>query len=226
LDGAVAYDQDHARRPGIALDRRQWRGVLVNIGELLEPSETTVRRLQSGQPLFSQGDAAAAVFGVEEGSVRLQRRTYDGRSVTLHTARAGELLAEASLFADCYHCDARALESARVRVFPKPNLLRAVCERPEVAQLLLEILAKQVQALRFAVELRNARSARDRLLLYIELKAGPDGAVALRRPLQDIAAEIGLTREALYRTLADCERRGVLRREAGSIQLLKRLDAA
>jgi CRP-like cAMP-binding protein len=68
----------------------------------------TVRVLAPGELLFRQGDPATAIYKVESGRLRLIRRTVDDHLVTLHTARRGEFFAEASLFADAYHCDAVA----------------------------------------------------------------------------------------------------------------------
>jgi CRP/FNR family transcriptional regulator, dissimilatory nitrate respiration regulator len=45
--------------------------------------------------------------------------------------------------------------------------------------------------------------------------------VKLRGQLQDIASDLGLTREALYRTLASLERAGAIER-AGARILLKK----
>jgi len=70
--------------------------------------------------------------------------------------------------------------------------------------------------------LRNIRSARDRVLQYLRLRAGIDGrSVTMEGQLQDIAAEIGMTREALYRTLAALEAQGLLTRTETTILLKK-----
>jgi CRP-like cAMP-binding protein len=68
----------------------------------------------------------------------------------------------------------------------------------------------------------KVRSAKERLMLYLDANAGPDGrTVELRGQLQDIASDLGLTREALYRTLASLERAGAIER-AGARILLKK----
>jgi len=70
--------------------------------------------------------------------------------------------------------------------------------------------------------LRNIRSARDRVLQYLRLRSGIDGgSVAIEGHLQDIAAEIGMTREALYRALAALEAEGHLARTKTAILLKK-----
>jgi CRP-like cAMP-binding protein len=87
-------------------------------------------------------------------------------------------------------------------------------------------LAKQVHGLRSQLELRNIRSARERVFQYLLLATAPDGCtVILDGPLQDIAADLGLTREALYRTLAALEADGVISRRDQAIVVRKAFKA-
>ena len=181
-----------------------------------------VRDLAPGEMVFRQGDSASAIFAVEQGRVRLVRHTVDDHRVALHTARAGELFAEAALFSDIYHCDAAADVPSRVRVLSKSKLLAAFDEDPQVAKRFMAILARQVMTLRTRLEQRSIRSARERILQHLALLAGEDGStVQLEGTLIDLAAEIGLTHEVLYRNLAALERDGFVRRSQGSLVLLK-----
>jgi CRP-like cAMP-binding protein len=67
----------------------------------------------------------------------------------------------------------------------------------------------------------KVRSAKERVMLYLDLNAEPDGGtVRLRSQLQDIANELGLTREAFYRTLASLEQEGVIKRSGSRILLM------
>jgi CRP/FNR family transcriptional regulator, dissimilatory nitrate respiration regulator len=183
---------------------------------------STVRVLAPGEPLFRQGDPAAAIYKVESGRLRLIRRTVDDHLVILHTARRGELFAEASLFADAYHCDAVAAAPSSVRVYPKQIVMEAMRMDPALAEAFMARLARQLQELRARMELRNIRSARDRVLQYLRLRAGTHGqSIDVEGQLQDIAAEIGMTREALYRTLAALEAEGHLTRTERAILLTK-----
>ncbi|SRR6266571_1393036 len=185
---------------------------------------SVVRVLGPGEVLFRQGDRAAAVYKVECGRLRLIRRTVDDHLVILHTARRGQFFAEASLFAEAYHCDAVAAAQSRVRVYPKAMVMDALRMEPALAEAFMARLAQQLQELRARMELRNIRSARDRVLQYLRLRAGTHGrSIAIEGQLQDIAAEIGMTREALYRTLATLEAEGCLTRTETAI-LLKKSD--
>jgi len=76
--------------------------------------------------------------------------------------------------------------------------------------------------LRTRLEQRNIRTARDRVRHYLAVSADVDGrTVALSGTLKDVASELGLTHEALYRTLAEMEADGEIERRKGAIRLLK-----
>lgn len=181
------------------------------------------RRLAKDEILFRRGDPVTHMFRVEAGIVRLERHTIDGRRLILHAAGPGALIAEASLFADAYHCDACAAEEAEVSACARAEILAAMRSDPARALQFARLMAGQLQAVRQRLELRNVRSAAERILLHLELKAdAATGAFMVEGKLQDIAAELGLTREAFYRALAALERDGRIRREGRTIRLASR----
>lgn len=181
------------------------------------------RKLKAGEPLFRLGDRTAGLCEVIAGRVRLARLDRSGHEIVLHVAGPGETLAEASLFSPHYHCDAIASTDAIVRVYPRREVLAAFEHNPKAARAFTETLARQVMSLRTRIEQRNIRSARERVRHFLALNAGADGrTVELRGTLKDLAAEIGLTHEALYRTLAALERTGEIRRKGETIVLAKR----
>lgn len=180
------------------------------------------RKLESGEALFRRGEKVASLFEVIEGQVRLSRVDRSGHEVLLYAAGAGDTLAEASLFSAVYHCDAVASTVATVRAFPKAAVLAAFDKDPKAAQAFTAMLARQIMNLRTRVEQRNIRSARERVRHWLRVNAGDDGrTVAIAGTLKDVAAELGLTHEALYRTLAALDRNGEIRRGRGRITLLR-----
>jgi CRP/FNR family transcriptional regulator, dissimilatory nitrate respiration regulator len=181
------------------------------------------RRLKAGEPLFHLGDRTKGLAEVIAGRVRLTRVDRSGRETVLYVAGPGETIAEASLFAAHYHCDAVAATDAVVCIYPKPAVLAAFARDPKAAQAFSATLASQVMSLRTRLAQRDIRSARERLRHYLALNVGPDGrTVALPGTLKELAAELGLTHEALYRTLAALERAGEIRRGGSKITLTRR----
>lgn len=163
-----------------------------------------------------------AIFEVESGRLRLLRQTVEDHTVVIHTARSGELFAEAALFSPAYHCNAIAAAPSCVRAYSKRSFLSAIRSDPKLAERFMAVLARQLQTVRSRLEQRNIRSARQRVLHHLALAAGSDGrTVRLTGTLMDLAAEIGLTHEALYRTLAALEKGDAIERAGPEIVLRK-----
>ena len=180
------------------------------------------RALKAGQVLFRTGDRTAGFYEVMTGNVRLVRVDRAGREAVLHVATAGETLAEASLFAAAYHCDAIATTDAVVRLYPKAMVLAEFERNSKAVQAFMAMLAHQVMNLRTRLELRNIHSARDRVRRYLTINAGADGrTVVVPGTVKDLATELGLTHEALYRTLAGMAAVGEIKRLKGKIRLAK-----
>lgn len=202
-------------------------GAAVETGRLQRAESTfaglkpAIRTLAAGETLFATGDATRGFFVVSEGQIRLVRFSASGRETVLFVAGPGERFAEASLFAEVYHCDAQAVTASAVACFPKTEAL-AMLKNDAASRLdLTADLARQVMELRSALTLRDIRSARERVLAYLVAQAGADGrTVAIKGLLKDVAATIGLAPEVLYRTLAQLEAEQAIRRSDGMIELI------
>jgi CRP/FNR family transcriptional regulator, dissimilatory nitrate respiration regulator len=182
----------------------------------------TERRLKPGQTLFHTGSKSAGFYEVVSGTVRLVRVDRSGREAVLQVASAGETVAEASLFSSTYHCDAIAATEAVVRLYPKITVLAELQRDPRTALSFAAMLARQVMTLRTRLERRNIHSARDRIRHFLTVNVGADGrTVVLPGTLKELAADLGLTHEALYRTLARMEADSEIIR-AGTMIKIKR----
>jgi CRP-like cAMP-binding protein len=178
------------------------------------------RRLRAGQTLFRAGSRSNGFFEVVAGTVRLIRVDRNGREAVLQTASAPDTLAEASLFSPAYHCDAIAATDAIVRLFPKQVMLADLQRDPKLARAFAAMLARQVMALRTRLETRNIHSARERVRHFLTIHAVPDGrTVLLSGTVKQWAADLGLTHEALYRTLARMEADGEITRRGTEIRI-------
>ena len=179
----------------------------------------TARTVAAGSTLFRQGDPTIGIFVLAAGSMRLVRVTPDGGSVTLHLARPGEMFAEASLFSKHYHCDALADTDSVVGLYPKAKLTAQLRNDPNALWNFTAELARRLQGLRQRYELKQIRSAPERVLQFLRLRCDATGHVCTTGTLKDMAMELGLTHEALYRTLASLERQGLISRPEGGLCL-------
>jgi len=177
-------------------------------------TETMLKRLVpcqrkamiKGDTLFHQGDPIAQVYVIHRGRIKLVRSTVDGNAVVLQVAMAGDLLAEASLFFDTYHCSA-LVDSKRVELscFSRIQLLAACQQSSSAAMQLAELFAHRIRKLRAIMEIRNIRSAKQRIYAFLQLEANADRDVLLQMTYKDMAYQLGLAHETFYRAMKQLE---------------------
>jgi len=178
------------------------------------------RRIRKGEILFHQGDAVASLYVVKQGRIKLIRNTEDGNPVVLQLAMAGDVIAEASLFSDVYHCSAVADSSiAEVSCFDRRGLLAALKQASGAAMNIMELFAHRIHKLRALLEIRNIRSARQRIYAWLQLEANGGHEIVLPMTYKDAAYQLGLAHETFYRELKHLEKDGRLIRKKHIIQL-------
>ena len=178
------------------------------------------RFIRKGEALFHQGDAIENVYVVKRGRIKLIRSTIDGNPVVLQLAMAGEIIAEASLFSDTYHCSAVVdSPSAELSCFDRHGLLAAFRESPATAMDIMELFAYRIRKLRALLEIRNIRSAKQRIYNYLQLESDADHRVLLGMSYKDMAYQLGLAHETLYRELKHLEEEGRIERKERFILL-------
>lgn len=155
--------------------------------------------LSEGDVLFRTGDAVRSMFVVVTGLVRLVRQLPHGPALTLQLAGRGSVLAEASLFAGVYHCDAVAVEPSRLLVSSRSRVEQAATHDPRTARAWSEHLAAEIQRARAQVEIVSLKTVAERLDAWLTLH---DGGLPPKGQRLRVASEIGVTPEALYRELA------------------------
>lgn len=170
--------------------------------------------------VFAAGARASNVYHLASGGVRLLRFGRGGEEVAIHQAHAGEYFAEASLHSERYHCSAVATQPSEVVVIPAGALRRLLAEDAAFCLQWVEILSRQLRRSRARVERLCLKSARERVLhLLLTEGEGPQSRYRPPGTLKELASELGLTHEALYRTLAAMVGEGVLVRRAGQLAL-------
>lgn len=166
--------------------------------ERLSAHAVREQQLTRGEILFRRGDAIRSLFLVAEGCLRLVRSLPHGAQFTLQRAGAGAILAEASLFAETYHCEAVAIEPSLVRLVPRPKVEAALAHDPDLPRCWAQHLAQEVQRTRAVAEILMLKTVNERVEGWLVLNGG---TLPLKGRLRQMADEIGVTPEALYREL-------------------------
>jgi CRP-like cAMP-binding protein len=142
--------------------------------------------------------------------------------VVLHDAAAGEFFAEASLDSARYHCDAIASVPSELLQIPAAAVRELLDSDREFSRQWVALLARQLRTVRTRVERLSLKSAAERVRhLLVSEGRGAQCEVVLRGTLKDLARNLGLTHEVLYRTLAAMEREGVIERGDGVLRLAR-----
>lgn len=158
--------------------------------------------LKDGEALHRPGDAAASVYLLAKGRIRLT--APDGR--LLHEAWPGGFFGESALTRANWPHAATAQGRSLVIAHDKAAFLALMQADPGFALGMAGLLARQLDRARAFHALIRLSSAAERVMGAMALEANSAGRVRLGRPLRQLAAEIGLSQEALYRTLSSLER--------------------
>ncbi len=173
-----------------------------------------------GETLFHQGDPVTNIYFIRTGKIKLIRNTSDGSPIVLHIGQQGESIAEASLFSNQYHCSAIMGENSEVIAVKKQILIRFLQQNPSIMMELLSIFSRQIRDLRAINEIKNIRSAKERVLTFIKSNVDENKELKLNLSLKDIAHKIGLAHETFYRELKSLENSKKIEKNSERLKLL------
>lgn len=182
----------------------------------------TLTRLSSGERLFSLGSPVASVYFVLEGECKAVRYQPDGQEVIMLRARQGEFFGESAMLVECYVCDGFATRDSSVVAFPV-NLFRSLMQSESAFSAgfaFLMAASARRQCSRY--ERLRLGKARDRVLHLLSCEGDAQGNYPLKTPLVELARELGLEPETLYRVLGELEREGLIERERKNLRLIYR----
>ena len=174
---------------------------------------------RKGQCLFKAGQRPQWMYYVVVGEVLLERPGIHGDRVVLQRTRQG-FVSEASLRTTAYHCDAVAVVETQVIQIPAQALRSAMDTDAGFASRWITMLNTEVRRLRLNVERLSMKSVKDRVLHLIDTE-GENGTYVAATGLKSLAAELGVTHEALYRTLSALEKQNILQRKNGTITVAR-----
>jgi CRP-like cAMP-binding protein len=194
------------------------------------------RTARRGQVLCKKGEPLTGFFVLVSGRVKLSLLSVDGAERVLDLVLPGRTFGEAAAFLD-QPCPlhAEALMDSRLVFVDRDRVREAIARWPDVAHLMLAIVATRAQQLLSDLEACCLHSAAQRvagLLLRdaVSDPLQPDAArVALPAAKTVIASSLNLSAETFSRELHALAHRGlieVIRREIRIPSLLRLRDAA
>lgn len=172
-----------------------------------------------GTCLFKAGDKPERMFFVISGEVVLERPGLQGAPVILQRTRRG-FVSEASLKSAKYHCHGQVVANAKIIQIPIRKVRDAIDSDPAFAGRWIGMLNKEVKRLRLQCERLSLTKVQDRFVHLLETE-GDDGRFPIGAGIKSLAAELGVTHEALYRCIYAMEKQGALKRSETHMFLTK-----
>ena len=174
---------------------------------------------EKGAYLFHQGKKPEYMFFIVSGEAVLTRISSHGEPTALQRCKGG-FISEASLLVDAYHCDAIATQSGQAIAIPIKSLRDSLADS-KFSMKWVQLLSKEIVRLRTQSERLGLKDIKSKLIHLIETE-GKQGVLTLQSDYKSLASEIGVTHEALYRTMATLEKDGLLKKHSDSLELLKK----
>ena len=162
----------------------------------------------SGATLFRQGTRPAWMYFVLNGEAVMVRHGIEGDEVILQRARTS-FIAEASLTSARYHCDAICRTDCDLLAFPVGLLREFIDGHAGTRWTWIELLGREARRQRAGIERLHLKTVKARLLHLLAAESD-NGHYPLPGTRQQLARELGVTPEALYRTLASLQREHVI----------------
>jgi CRP/FNR family transcriptional regulator, cyclic AMP receptor protein len=171
-----------------------------------------LRNFRRGQVVFSRGDPGDTVIVVVSGRVKVVLRSVDGGELTLTVIQAGGLFGELSVADNGPRStDAETLEECQL-LFISRERVQDLCARvPSVAQALTGSIAATLRRLTGeAGDLVFLDLPRRVAKVLLSQPRGIDGLIRLRTNQEELAHQVGGTRQSVNAALRGFERRGWL----------------
>lgn len=176
---------------------------------------------RAGQIIYLQDSPADEFYYLHHGAARSYISSPDGgeRSLTRH--QAGDLMGEASFFAECPRVSSGvAVTDCQVISLDRSALDALLRQHPDLAYPMLQYLARTVRLLSRHVDEATFLPASRRLARYL-LSVSQQG-IPLPCTHEELGFAIGVSRVTISRLLAEFARKGILKTGYRSVTILDR----
>jgi CRP/FNR family cyclic AMP-dependent transcriptional regulator len=169
-----------------------------------------LRTFRRGQVVFTRGDPGDTVIVVVSGRVKVVVRSADGGALTLAIIGPGGVFGEVGV-ADGgpRSSDAETLDECQLLLVPR-EAIQEICARvPSAAQALTASIAATLRRLTdAAADLIFLDLPRRVAKMLLSQPSGDDGVIRVKMSQEELAHQVGGTRQSVNAALRDFERRG------------------
>jgi CRP/FNR family transcriptional regulator len=180
-------------------------------------------RIPTGHDVFIEGDQVDAIALLISGVVRVYKIGETGREITLYRFGNGQsciLTANAILSQKVFPAVATVEQEAEAVMIPAETFRDWVSRYDLWREFVFELLSQRLSDVMAIVEEVAFRRMDARLAFLLSERS--QGSYLVRMTHQEIAAELGSSREVISRILEDFSAQGMVEVSRGSIRILDR----
>jgi len=199
----------------LTLDDPAWRTVLDKASEVNAPAGTT---------LLESGESCAGFMLLQTGVVRVYEVSSDGRELFLYKVMPGDLcLLNLMFMFNTQPCHFKVIAETDVSILSiNPGQFDlALNNSMRFRSSIFSAMAERVHHLMHMINNLAFHPLADRLLMRIHEKQQEQGSDLIHTTHQELASELGTSREVISRLLKNFESRvGAIKLKRGAIQIL------
>lgn len=166
----------------------------------------SLKNVDRGEQIFSEGLDATAFFIVVSGKVKVYKLSPDGREYTLHIHGPGDLVAEAAIFDSIvYPASCMALEDTSLVRISKEGFLHLVKGHPELSLKMMSAYSKRLRQFVAKIEELSLKDIKSRLAGYLIGNSIVENGVTvchLSYSKKELSSLLGTIPETLSRALS------------------------
>ncbi|GAA0401805.1 oxygen-responsive transcriptional regulator Btr [Cocleimonas flava] len=203
----------------------------------IQDFHTSVLTFESGETLFRQfDDSSESAYTLRKGLIKVTKSLPDGRTQIVRILVAGDLFGFDGFANESYNNTAIALTDCEVCRLPMAELAVLRKSTPEIDQSMVARLIKNIRQSEDMLLELGAKKASEKLASFImrlslsdqnlsfsvdALDSAPASEWSkLHLSRSEIGSLLGLTIETVSRFFSDWKRKGFIKEEKGSIQIL------
>jgi len=183
------------------------------------------RRLDEGELLFTQGDAAQRFYLVQSGQMRLFRLAADGSEKIIEIVSPGQTFAEALMFlqSPSYPVSAAALAPARLIAIDAGDFAAMLRESVDTCFVVMGALSQRLRALIGEIDDLTLHSASERVARWLlEHCPAERRELVLDVPKAVLASRLSIQPETFSRVTKQLARDGVIEVHGARVTVLDR----
>ena len=184
---------------------------------------TTIREIEKGQILFTQGDKGEFVWFLIDGSIKLFKSNSDGKECVVRFVAPNDIFAEI-LFSDAqnYPVSAIAVKKSKLLGINTNGFFKLIKESGEFSSHYIAAITKRLRYFVNMIENLTTTDVQSRFLSYLNHAVNEQNSnrIELSVPKKDIALLLGTTPENFSRTLKKLANDGIIKVEGMVITLL------